>query len=256
MISQHPDIWMGPFKEFQFFNSLFVPQHGRWTKWHVKMSVENALKYHVTKEKRPNLRYVKFLTEIATSDDIFTENWYRHIFSFRNGVVKGDITPEYSTLPDEGVDYFLRLLGAVPVVYIIRDPVSRAISQLKMNISRGNMSVTGGEDEWRAAVNDWDILNRGDYKTYIPRWLSRYPNAKLLFLPYGQISSEPHAFLAKIEAHIGVSPQKYEAASQKIHEGRKVDLPPFVKPMIEEAMSGQTDFLEGFFGKQFLQETR
>lgn len=256
MISQHPDIWMGPFKEYQFFNSVFVPQHTRWTKWHVKMSIESALKYHVEHEKRPNLHYVKFLTEIATDESIFTEGWYRHIFGFRKGMVKGDITPEYCTLPDEGVDYFLRLLGAVPVVFIIRDPVSRALSQLKMNLSRGNVAVQGDKDAWHSAVNDWDIHNRGDYKTYVPRWLSRYPNAKLLFLPYGQIASQPERFLAKVETHIGVAAHSYPEASQKIHEGKKVGLPDFVKPMVEEAMKDQVEFIREHFGAEFLAETR
>lgn len=255
MLSEHPEIWLGPFKEYQFFNTLFVPEHAAWTRWHINNSIQNALRFHCSKEQKINLNYVRFLSDISDPESMFTEEWYRKIFSFRKGKISGDITPEYCTIPEEGIDYFFRTVGSIPVVYLIRNPATRALSQLKMNISRGHLGMPGNPAAWREAIAGWDIQNRGDYKTYVARWESRFPRSRLLFLPYGDVATRPIELLRSVEKHIGVSPHEYSRPRAVVHEGKSVDVPSYVKELLAEAFEPQAEFLRQRFGAEFLQRT-
>ncbi|HEY3799679.1 MAG TPA: sulfotransferase [Caulobacteraceae bacterium] len=253
VLREHKEIWLGPFKEYQYFNSLFVKQHTAWTRWHIKVSAERAVRQYITQPNKIDFTYLSYLTQIANEQLMFTEDWYSHIFSRGGLAVKGDVTPEYCTIPQEGIDYVLRLLGAVPIIYLIRDPLDRALSQLKMNVSRKGIVQPSTESEWEPIVNDWDINNRGDYKTNVTNWLARYPNDRLLFIPYRDIASDPIKVLRQVESHVGVSENAaYSKADARIFEGEKIDLPRFVVDMMQDRVNSQYEFLKTEFGDEFL----
>lgn len=253
MLRHHPDIWLGPFKEVQFFNSLFVKQHTSWTKWHIQDSARKALEFHLANSKMPDFSYVRYLGQLAEKNTIFSEEWYRLFFSRKGELIGGDITPEYCTLPVEGIDYVLRTIGSIPVVYIIRHPVSRALSQLRMNLSRKNQTVNDILD-WDDIINDWDISNRGDYIKNISRWKSRYPNDRLLFLPFQRIKSNPADFLHEVENHIGVKHIEYPKPERRVHVTEQIAIPQKLVDRIAENLQPQVDFLISEFGTDFVNE--
>lgn len=252
MLGKHPDVWLGPFKEVQFFNSVFVKQHRRWTAWHVKNSVRNAVKYHISNEPNLNLQYLNYVTSLADEATMFSEEWYSTFFSRGRGKIKGDITPEYCTLPEEGIDYVLRTIGPVPIIYIIRDPLSRALSQLKMNIERANIDVNDKALDWSELVNDWDIGNRGDYINNITRWKARYPNDQLLFLPYGRVAQEPASLLSDISKHIGIDAFDFPGQDKRVFEGKKINLPQQAIDMMEVRIRDQKSFIADTFDDDFV----
>src|SRR5436305_1807995 len=133
-LTQHPSVWMPPIKELHFFNHLYVPENRNWTVGHLRKGAADSIRWHIAHAASIDFSYVKYLCEVVTADP-FTEAWYRRLFDRRGaaGKLLGDITPEYSTLPIEGVRYVRGLLGAVKIIYIVRDPVDRASSQIRMN---------------------------------------------------------------------------------------------------------------------------
>jgi hypothetical protein len=253
VLRENREVWLGPFKEFQYFNSIFVRQHTAWTKWHINTSIERIIQHQASKAGPLDFPYLRYLMKIADDDIMFSEEWYSHIFSRGGNAVKGDITPEYCTIPREGIDYVLRLLGPAPIIYLIRDPLDRAISQLKMNVGRKGAAMPATESEWAPVITDWDINNRGDYKTYVTNWLARYPNERLLFIPYKDISADPIRVLRQIESHIGVSENlNYSKADARIFEGEKVELPDYVADMMRYHVQPQYEFLQAEFGSEFV----
>ena len=54
---------------------------------------------------------------IRAKREIFTDDWYRRAFDrpATRGKLVGDITPEYSTIPEAGIQHVRGLLGAVEV---------------------------------------------------------------------------------------------------------------------------------------------
>ena len=252
MLRQHPEIWMPPLKEIHYFDHLYVPDNRSWTLNHIKKGVTDALKWQVEREVI-NLDHFKYLVDLAM-DRPFTEDWYRACFNRpgANGKTTGDITPEYCTIPPEGIAHVKELLGQdLKLIYIIRNPVDRAVSQLKMNLTRRGKE-SEGKDFWIASAKDPVIAQRGDYKTYIPQWEAVFPKANILYLPYKMVKADPAKFLGLIEAHLGVARfHGYSGISNRVHETREARVPSEVIRHLEESLAPQSVFLKERFGEEF-----
>lgn len=254
-LQSHPGIWMPPVKELHYFNHLFVPENRKWTKWHLRHSINAAVKHYVGRNEDLYLPYLQYLVDLGSREP-FTEDWYRRAFDLpaAAGKVVGDITPEYSTIPDAGIRYLRGLLGAPKIIYLIRSPVSRALSQLKMNVSRG---AKGGltEAEWLEQADQWDIANRGDYATYVPRWRAHFAEADILFLPYGRIAKDPAGVMREIETFLGLAPHEYPRLVERVHKTKSFDVPRSATALLEKKLAPQAAFLETEFGAAFARQT-
>jgi Sulfotransferase family len=284
MLREHPEVWLGPFKELQFFNARFVESDAVWVHWHIENQIREIIRYIIAVNGDAfEFEYMNYLLRIADRQIMFSDDWYTHVFSRGGDKVKGDITPAYCAIPAEGVEYALNMLGPVPVIFLVRDPVERALSQLRMNVTRalGPAPKEGGpiwrqgaryivrrvararkrpitrsppltRAQWEQFVADPEMALRGDYPRDIGNWLSRYPEEKLLFIPYREIASEPLNVLRQVEKHIGVGAFNYSNVNERVFEGDNILLPPFVTEMIQQQFQPQRDFLEQTFGKDFV----
>ena len=128
-LMRHPDVFMPPLKEIQYFNHLYLPEHRGWTDEHRKKHLEVILKYHKSLEN--NQAMIDYLNECKTNK--LTDEWYLHFFSMaKEGQITGEITPEYSLLPKEGIDHMLRLNSDAKFILLLRHPVERDFSHAKM----------------------------------------------------------------------------------------------------------------------------
>lgn len=255
MLRQHPEIWMPPLKEIHYFDHLYVPENRSWTHMHIKKGVRESLKWHVTKGVI-DLQYFKYLVNLATEKP-FTENWYRYCFSppAANNKKLGDVTPEYSTIPQEGVEYVKRLLGNdLKLIYIIRNPVERALSQLKMNLTRKGMEREN-ENVWLQASKDPVIMQRGDYETYVPRWESVFPKKNILYVPYKDVKNNPSGLLQQTEELLGISNHSYQEIDKRVHKTKEAQAPQVAIDYLEQALAPQSKFLKTHFGEAFYADT-
>jgi Sulfotransferase family len=254
MIRQHPDLWMPPIKELQFFNHMFVESDRRWTEWAVK----NAVRRHLIRclqRAQPlhvNYPYIRYVLDIG-SRDLFTEAWYRRIFDRpqTKGKLIGEISPGYCTIPSEGIRYLYRMLRSARIIYIIRDPVTRALSQLRMEVSMRRRPPST-EAEWFAYVEKSDVERRSDYARFVPLWQSTFPTRQLLFLPYGDIAADPASVLRRVEIFLGLrSFGNYKGLHSKFHETTPVAFPSGFPEFLGQRMTKQQAFLQSFFGDDF-----
>jgi Sulfotransferase family len=250
-LHSHPGIWVPPIKEVHYFNHLFVPENRKWTKWHIRHATGQALKNYVTRNEDIHFPYVQYLVDLG-SRDLFTEAWYRRVFELpaANNRLVGDLTPEYSTIPEAGIRYLRSLLGGVKIIYLIRDPLSRALSQLRMNISRqvkGAMSDT----DWLHMADQWDIYNRGDYRSYVPRWKAFFAPEDILFLPYGRVARDPVGLMREVEAFLGLAAHDYPRVAERVHKTRSLAVPDSIVRRVAERLDGQADFIAAEFGPEF-----
>ena len=152
-LQTHPEVWMPPVKELQFFNHLYVPAHRAWTTWHIRQGAARALA--VPRRARPRPRTSATCatspTSARASSSPTAGTGGPSSAPRTQGKLVGEITPEYSTIPEAGIRHVRALLGAVRVIYLIRAPVSRALSQLQMNLSRKGNARPG-----RGAVDRGD----------------------------------------------------------------------------------------------------
>jgi hypothetical protein len=153
MLGQHPQIWIPPFKEVQYFNHLFLPDHRKWIGWHYRQKPQEIRDRHARRGIPVPPDLDAYLNGV-TRGKMFHNQWYKRVFAPAPPVaIPMDFTPEYSTLPDEGVDYMARFLPRAKVIYLIRHPVDRAVSQLRMNLQReGRRPQTLAE--WMAEIDN------------------------------------------------------------------------------------------------------
>jgi len=256
MLTQHPQVWIPPFKEVQFFNHRFVPEHRQWLPWHFRRARQNQ-------EKRYAARGLPFPPELdawlgrITRGEMFTNHWYKQVFApAPEDTQPCDITPEYSTLPDEGVQFVADFLPRARFIYIIRHPVDRAVSQLKMNLTRKNRKPRGVE-AWLAEIEDPVLYDRGDYATYVPRWTSRFGADRLLILPFGAIAANPGGFMRRVETHCGLEPHAYQNLAAKVFAGNaELSVPAEARAVLRERLEPQFAFIEATFGKDFAAQIR
>lgn len=255
VLKQHPDIWMPPFKELHYFDHKFIESNRKWTLGHLNKNVKDSLKWHIRTDK-VDLHYFRYLINIAL-DEPFTEDWYLRCYNRPQAKDKmcGDITPEYSTLPIEGVKYVKELLGKdLKLIYIIREPVDRALSQVRMNLSRRgfeNIEVK----QWLKEAENKEILQRGDYKTYIKNWEDEFGTKNILYIPFKQIKKNPNHLLMSVENHLEISNFKnYAGLNEKVHAGNHIKVPNEVKEYLEKTTSDQMTFLKEKFGPKFCKE--
>ena len=252
-LQSHPEVWMPPVKELQFFNHLFVPQNRNSTAWHIQRSVARTLPGMCATTTCRTCR--SCATWRIWNSRAFHRTWYEAAFDrpAAHGKFLGDITPEKSTIPEAGLRYLRGYLGAVKIIYLVRAPRERALSQLRMNVSRRDQRPS--EAVWTEMAGQWDIANRGDYRTYVPRWKAAFAAGDILFLPYGRIGRDPVGLMRDVEEFLGLSPHDYPRAEERVHRTRKLGVPDAAAARIDEAVAGQAEFLRAEFGADFAEAT-
>jgi len=253
-LRQHPGLWLPPIKELHYFDHLYCPDNRSWTQWHIQHTTKNIIKNHLNQAKTVDFAFIRYLATMA-SKPMFTEAWYRRAFNRKaaNGKILGDITPEYCAIGDAGIAYVKQLLGDVKIIWIIRDPVSRALSQLRMNAERRGVGNDMEIAEWLKLASAPEMLNRGNYADYIPRWEQQFGSEGMLFIPFQHIAQQPDNVLQQIENFVGVRHwDGYTGLDKKVHETRAYELPTEVNVYFSELFQSQYRFLENYFTSDFV----
>lgn len=251
VLAVRPDVWVPPFKELHFFDHKFIDECRSWAPWHVKKGVKQARQAHLNQNDKPNADYLAYLENLK-QPPILNGTWYKYVFSRAQEHQKClDVTPEYSCLPDVGVDFFKRFLPKAKLIYIIRNPFDRLMSQLRMNAHRRDKPPINIE-EWVTLLDMPAMETRGDYINNVARWDKRFSPDQLLYLPFGRIAKDTINLLREIELHCGLPPYNYEKADKKIHQTRPFEIPQEIQDELKRRVTPQEDFLQRRFGEEFL----
>jgi len=247
-LRRHPAVWTPPFaKEVQFFDNLHTEDRaGRF-----KIMRRRAKRIM---EKKPDMR--SYLKKVIDPSFAFTEDWYRHIFSIApEGVVKGEMTPVYSALDEDSVEYVKRLMPDAKIIYLIRDPFDRAKSSLHMNLSR---KKEPDSEVMLKILRDPMFQQRGKYSGNIPLWDKAFPAEQILYVPFGRIKTDPAGVMRDVESHLGLAPHSgYPKLTQKVNSAKKsVELTDEVLAMIREMTASEYPYLKQRFGEQFCSQIK
>jgi len=244
------DVWVPPFKELHFFDYKYAPDSANWAEQHIRKSVKEAIRKHVSETPDIDLDLIAYLLR-AQGRHMFSRKWYGEMFAPADPSIKAlDVTPEYSCISEEGVGFVQRFLPATQFIYILRDPVARAISQIKMNLKRkGKLPETRAE--WLAAARLPVVAVRGDYQTYVPRWRAAFGPERLKFLPFGLIAQDPTAFMRQVEGFLGMPAAQYPKAGRRVHPGLDQPIPAFVTEFLQDHTRAQAEFLRADFDAEF-----
>lgn len=140
-----------------------------------------------------------------SDDDVHArgEAWYRDLFAGAPpGDIRGEASTHYTKLPTypHTLDRMAALLPDLRLIYMIRDPVARAVSHYIHEWSEGRMS----DDAIRAFAAAPEIVDYGRYGHQIAPFAARYGTECIHLTSLEQIKADPDAEFARIAAFLGL----------------------------------------------------
>jgi hypothetical protein len=242
-LSRHPSIWLPPFKELQYFNGVHIKAHAAWTQRHRDKFTLRVLRTTAVTRKPASLQRVRLLAHLAQTD--VDDDWYRGVFAYAAPEqICGEITPEYALLPPEGIDHILRLSPHVRVILMMRDPIERSWSHLRMLQKRASKPR-----DLLALASDEELLRRNDYPATLAAWGARLPPDRLTTVFMEEVVERPQALVNRITNWLGAPSAEaaVDRADKVVHEGAKLDIPPDVYAFLKDQLSDVYDRMAELF---------
>jgi hypothetical protein len=257
VLLEHPQIFMPPINELHFFDRIRNEAPIR------RRQVDLARKQIRLEEQKgdaANQAYLDYLRHLLSFPNTTLE-WYQAAYNWpvADGVMKGDITPSYLELPPKRVARARELLGPAKLILIIRRPMDRMLSQLRMWAARDDRpDVPQNDAEWMQLLAEMtEKSERGGYERGVRHWRAHFGAENLLVLPYGDMRSNPRHMIDRVENHLGIARHDgYTLLTTHIHTTWKMDVPEPVVAAIASLCSGEDDFLRQEFGEEFFEGTR
>jgi hypothetical protein len=246
-LSFHPSVWTPKFvKELHYFDCLYL---NTAKKRIIQAYIKRGASWCGDDPGR-----ISYFGQIVDPSTAFTDEWYRHIFSFApTGALKGECTPLYCALGNEGINHIKKLSPKLKIIYLVRDPIQRMLSSLRMSMERRR--ITDGQDLYSLLDNPL-FRARGDYAHNMPRWESIFGKENILYIPFGKIKTDPSSLMRQVEAHLGINSfSNYPRLKQVVHPTSKtgIDISENILNRIEKIVEPQYAFLKQRFSSEFNQ---
>jgi hypothetical protein len=192
-LEPHPDFWMPPIKELHYFNSLNRTRRFRPPR---------------CRDQR-DASFLDSMKNLSALSYIDLES-YGRLFEHKGSLVSGDISPAYSTLTDEVIQRVVNSFPNLKVLFLARDPVDRAWSQLSMGIRLGMISrfdTTDPDEVIRNLLNP-GVLLRSHPSKIVSRW-KRYVRPDLFRIYFfDDLEKNPAELRRSILLFLGADPNK------------------------------------------------
>lgn len=243
VLRQHPDVFLPPMKEVHFFDFIYNRNHRKWIRTSFRKNARRLIKDESTAS------YIERLVATPRQQD----EWYSAVFDHpeAEGRVCGEITPAYSLLPCKGIDHVKAINPDTKMVFIIREPVDRAMSQLRMAASRRDWSFVDAEKLEEIGILP-AVLARSSYRENIARWESVFSPEQILYLPFEEIRQSPASLLRRVEDFLGLSPHNYRRLKDRVHRSRPVEVSSELETLLRTRLRGEREFLVTRFGADFV----
>jgi hypothetical protein len=227
----HPDCHLRTIKEYHYFSNSNPAQ---WASLQEATTQEIA---RLSAEENPDnpayiaerLSDLRDWSQVIQSGQVNLDQFRAYLL---NGLgdrrVVGDFTPAYSVISAKGLSG-MRDLGNYRIIYLIRDPLARLWSHIRMVAARNAPETfvqTAEKMLRRTLAGEQEggiqgMLRRGDYKGNLPK-LQRVFGADLLVMFTEDLMTK--IGFDRVLAFLGLG-QMQADFSKKVHEGRDLPFP-------------------------------
>jgi hypothetical protein len=200
-LRSHPDFWMPPVKELHYFDRF-------WRSPRVSAAEKQRTARRNARDKRDEIFLSEMETLFARSEIDFAG--YAKLFDPKNNLLSGDITPGYSTLPEEIIDRIVRCFSSLKVIFLARDPVERVWSHLSMWVRHGRIDAfdVNDLDQVTRHLSRPEVILRSFPSRIVARW-RRYVSPELFRVYFFEdLRRDPAQLRASIVEFIGGDPSK------------------------------------------------
>jgi len=192
-LEPHPDFWMPPIKELHYLDNLHR------TKRHQSPRFNDER----------DACFVEGIKDLSMLSHIDLDR-YGRLFCHKGSLLSGDISPAYSTLSDEIIERVVDHFPNLKVVFLARDPVERAWSQLSMGVRLGMISKFDATDPDEVICNllNPGVLIRSHPSKIVARW-KRYvrpENFRIYF--FDDLKENPAQLRQSVLRFLGADPSK------------------------------------------------
>jgi len=185
---------------------------------------------HVCGEGPIDFRYLEYLA--ICGQNRLDDEWYANFFSLAaDDQICGEVTPEYSMLPDEGIQHLLNLNTDCRIILLLRHPLERALSHVKMLVSREDANRDMSREALLSATERFlgfaDVWKRCRYEEIVPRWEKHVDSSRLFIGFFDDIRNQPASLMRDICQFLGVpfSETNFPDLEKKVFEGKAFQIP-------------------------------
>lgn len=192
-LASHPDFWMPPIKELHYFN-------------------ERGRAPVATTPRDQDERDVQFIEKLQR---LGTQHWldlknYAQLFAAKGSLLSGDVTPAYCMLPDEIIGLITRHFPGLNVIFMARDPVERAWSQLSNAVRKGGIpafDVTDPEEVIPQLLHPLVVL-RSSPSMIVARWRRHVAADQFRIFFFDDLQNNSAKLRRSVIAFLGGDPEK------------------------------------------------
>lgn len=236
----HPDIWLVPPKELNYFYETLHHPQDNWSQRLRFDSTWYTRRYRRYLITRPGhlFKYPRHVTEpwrlLWDWEYIFsnhTDDWYRSAFRFvKQHQRGGEISPSYFFLPEEGIAHLQRVAPDAKIILSIRNPVDWCWSFAKMSLmkNKGRKIDQVPESEFKDFFDA--RLGYASFSDAIARWRKYFPEKQVSINFFDEISDNPQKLMMDICLFLDIDQNKipervWNNLSRKVNAGKKEKLP-------------------------------
>ncbi len=134
-------------------------------------------------------------------------DWYRDLMTPPDPARKSmDFTPEYAFLRESQIAECKALNPTARVIYILRDPLARAVSAIRMHMlwrfGKDHAEPLHLDETFYSFVDGARLMLHGDYLHNLRAWKQHYPD--LLLLNYEDFHTDRAGSVARVFAELGL----------------------------------------------------
>ena len=230
-LNSHPDFWMPPLKEVNYFDSMSRSRHP-----------DRAARSNLRLRDNRDRRFLKAMESLCSQHHIDLDR-YAQLFAGKSSLLSGDISPAYCIVPEEIIAQIANRFPELKVIFIARDPVERVWSDLSMAIQTGGMRMfdTTDSDKVLRRLFHPDIIMRSFQSTVVDRW-RRHIRPELFHIYFfDDLQSDPMELRRSIIHFLSADPEK---SSGRVKAERKINETEAKLPLTDQIRAEIARFFE------------
>jgi hypothetical protein len=252
VLADHPDLFVTPVKEIHYFDHVAgITEHlnaqkrrSRYRKYHQRMWTQ----WSRFGEHRSQWGWYRDYMSSPIDDA-----WYVRLFRHRGRArFAGEVTPEYAILGRQGLEHIRRLAPEARVIFIMRNPVERAWSQvLHQCRARGLDANRQSRDAIGAMLAEPRFKELSDYASTLDDMAAVFRADQTLVLFYEEIHRDRPAALERVCRFIGVGfdASMFGELGRRFNISQEAALPDAVRTHMRELYRPQAEAVRRRIGR-------
>ncbi len=238
VLARHPEVFFTPVKEIHYFDHVRgVTQHladkkrrSRLRKHYQRLLTQWG---RLSELKAQNGWYTRYMA------DPIDDSWYRSLFADRLGRrFAGEATPEYAILGVDGFEHIRRLAPSARVIFIMRNPVRQAWSQLLHQCRVRRLDARKlDESTMRSILAEERMRALGDFPKTLDDLARVFPQTQISTMFYEDIHADRFAAIEQVSSFIGAgfTASAFKGLDEKHNKSQDVALPDSLRRHLQAA---------------------